>query len=215
MDKIYCDLLHDRLIFNETLDSVFEFLAQFDDMEGGSLVDTVIIKSARYQSRLLIAGESISPSSNTIIAHTLLCFVTISKIANALHRRYDEGTISQCCFQSLEGSEPIHKPNHGEFFQINTILNDLESMIKRGAPNVWPIFLTVLCLFSWMSIEFDREEYDLQDHVDLDRYILDPFLDLMAPLDTLSKMFYIQMRGNHPFQSLWDRNAFLELSHED
>lgn len=185
-------------------------------MESRSLVDTVIIKSARYQSRLLVAGDSISPSSKTIIARTLRCLVTLSKIANALHRKCEEGTISQRHFQSFESSEPVRKPDHGELsFQFRTILNDLDSMIRRGTPKVWPIILTVLCLFSWMSIEFDREEHDLQGLDDLDLGLSDPLSDLIAPLTTLSKMFYVQMGGNHPFQSSWNRTAFLEFFQED
>lgn len=218
LDKICRDLLPDRSIPDDTPDSVsiFEFLAQFDSMESCSLVDTVIIKSARYQSKLLKAGGSISLSSNTIIARTLLCFVTLSRIAHALHQKHEEGTISQYCFRSSEEDKPIPKLNHGGFsYQIESILSDLESMIKRGTPKVWPIILTVLCLFSWMSIEFDREEYDLQVLDDLEPNLSDPFSDLIAPLLTLSKMFYVQMRGNHPFQSLWNRAAFLELAHED
>jgi hypothetical protein len=195
---------------------MFEFLAQFDDMESRSLVDTVIIKSARYQSRLLKAGGSIFLGSNTIIARTLLCFVTLSRVAHALHRKHEEGTIRQYFFESSEEDKPIHKLNHGGFsYLIESILNDLESMIKRGTPKVWPIILTVLCLLSWMSVEFDREEYDLRVLDDLEPNLSDPFSDLTAPLLTLSKMFYVQMRGNHPFQSLWNRAAFLELSHED
>lgn len=156
------------------------------------------------------------PSSKTIIARTLFCLVTFSKVANALNRKYREGTISQYHFKSFDGSDPINKPSHGEFSsRIESILSDLESMIKSGTPKVWPIILTVLCLFSWMSVEFEREEYDLRDLDDLDPRLSDPFSDLIAPLTTLSKMFYIQMGGNHPFQSSWNRITFLELSQED
>lgn len=218
LDKICRGLLPDWSISDNIPDpvSIFEFLAQFDDIESCSLVDTVIIKSARYQSRLLKAGGSIFLGSNTIIARTLLCFVILSKVAHALHRKHEEGTISQYFVQSSEQDEPIHKLHHGEFsHQIESILSDLESMIKRGTAKVWPIILTVLCLFSWMSVEFDREEYDLQVLDDLEPNLSDPFSNLTAPLLRLSKMFYVQMRGNHPFQSLWNRAAFLELSHED
>lgn len=219
MDEICRDLLPDPSTQHDTIDavSIFEFLSQFESIESHSLVDTVIIKSAGYQSKLLLVkGVTISPSSKTIIARSLFCLVTVSKIANALNRKCQEGTIRQYFFTSFGGSEPINKPSLCDFSsQIESIVSDLESMIKCGTPKVWPIILTVLCLFSWMSVEFEREEYDLRALEDLSPRLLDPFSELIAPLTTLSKMFYIQMGGKHPFQSSWDRVSFLELSQED
>jgi hypothetical protein len=219
LDKICHDFLPDWSTQHDTIHavSIFEFLSQFESIESHSLVDTVIIKSAGYQSKLLfVEGDTMSPSWKTIIARTLFCLVTVSKIANALSRKYQEGTISQYRFKSFDPSEPINKPSLCDFSsQIKIIVSDLESIIKCGTPKVWPIILTVLCLLSWMSVEFEREEYDLRVLEDLDPRLSDPFSDLIAPLTTLSKMFYIQMGGNHPFQSSWNRNTFLELSQED
>jgi len=152
----------------------------------------------------------------TIIARSLHCYVIVSKIAHALSRKEEEEEegLEQYCSELLEHTtlNPMHDVK-GISCLFEAIVEDLEVMIRRGTPKDWPIILTILCIFSWMSPEFAREEHgNLQNiHSELE----DPLSDLTDPLNTLSKMFYIQMRGKHPFRNSWNHDAYSTLVQGD
>lgn len=215
LNNIHADLLLDNAL-GPTATSLSDFLVQFECVDSESLMDTIIIKSARYQRKLMEESPSTATSSRTIIARCLHCFVIVSKIAHKLHEKIDHGDIKAYCSR-LERSSSNRvgniKPLSSLLFGI---LEDLEKMVRQGTPKEWPIILTVLCIFNWMIIEQHREDHEiasLLDEIDTEPVI--PLGHLASPLTTLTRMFYIQMRGNHPFRSSWDCDAYSKLVQGD
>ncbi|KAL4897282.1 hypothetical protein BDV59DRAFT_170245 [Aspergillus ambiguus] len=219
LNKLYNALVAEGELHRDILSSTIlsDFLAQFDGLTSYSLIDTIIIKSARYQSKLMEESNSTMRRSQTIIARSLHCLVIVSKTAHALYERLEEeDDIEGYCLQILEStsSDPIHSVNSITSLCLR-VLDDLEMMVRQGSPREWPIILTVLCIFYWMTTEFERQEYNFQGLQDIEYDLGDPLGDLAVPLGTLSKMFYIQMEGNHPFQKSWNQNRYSTLVQED
>lgn len=218
--KLYCSLILKNPLHDGTFSSasLSNFLEQFDDLKSNSLVDTVLIKSARYQRKLMENTNLTTIDRKTIIARTLHCYVMVSKIANAFCRKceeqQDENDMEEFCSRLLgeSRSDPIVDAKSISF-PFRTILEDLEIMIRQGTPKDWPIILTVLCILFWMTSEFQRDE-----HGDMQNFLFDldyPPDALEAPLFALSRMFYIQMTGNHPFRSSWEYKAYAKLVQGD
>jgi hypothetical protein len=206
--------------------SISIFLSQFDGIESLDIIDTVIIKSARYQRKLIEDVESAMFGRETIIARSLHCLIIVSQIYHALGQKLDEVVAEMDADEELDTDEdlvqalkdterePLHDGNSVSIY-LQQIFKDLENMIRRGSPSDWPIILTVLCILNWMWSEFGRDEHDLGVLGSIDSELAYPLSDFGGCLDTLCKMFYVQMRGDHPFRMSWNYDAYATLVQGD
>ncbi|KAF7589135.1 hypothetical protein BBP40_004740 [Aspergillus hancockii] len=178
--------------------SLHEFLMQFGGITSFSLIDTVIMQSAKYQMSLMEGVDSSAIGPRTLIAWTLHSFVISSIIAKEMRQKSDdEGDIDQYCSRLLEHPRSGLLRDVKPFGAIlQAIYKTVERLIRQGTAEDWPTILTVLCLLYWISSEFGREDHNIQVLYDISG-------ELEAPLSRLCRLFYIQMGGDHPLSDSW------------